>query len=221
VSSTGTQGNGNSGHSIDRDIPPAISADGRYVDFASDASNLVPGDTCCTDVFVHDRTTGETTRVSVANGGGQADGKSYNPSISANGRYVAFVSEATNLEIPSHTQGGRNVFVRDRTLRTTRPVNIGCLHRAIDPSISSDGRYVAFMCLPPRRQGCGWEVWVRDRTLHTTANITPRANGASGPASISADGRLCLVATLLGSCSHAPHAPTVTTHGSIYWMASY
>jgi Tol biopolymer transport system component len=76
----------------------SISGDGRYVAFGSDASNLVPGDTNNeTDVFVYDRQTGETTRVSVASDGAQGDRSSSDPDISADGRYVAFASFADNL----------------------------------------------------------------------------------------------------------------------------
>ena len=68
-----------------------MSADGRYVAFGSDASNLVPGDTNhAGDVFVRDRRSGTTERVSVATGGTQANGASVSPAISADGRYVAF-----------------------------------------------------------------------------------------------------------------------------------
>jgi len=92
---------------------PAISADGRYVAFESSASNLVPGDTNGTlDVFVHDRVTGETTRVSVASDGAQADGRSERATISADGRYVAFESYSTNL-VPGDTNAVGDVFVRD------------------------------------------------------------------------------------------------------------
>src|SRR5690349_7429247 len=74
---------------------PAVSGDGRFVAFQSRAANLVPGDTNgATDVFVRDRLLGTTTRVSVASDGGQAAGSSFSPSISADGRRVAFVSGA-------------------------------------------------------------------------------------------------------------------------------
>jgi Tol biopolymer transport system component len=91
VASDGSQANGGSG-------PPSISANGRYVAFASWASNLVSGDTNnFIDIFVHDRHTGQTSRVSVASDETQANADSYGPSISADGRYVAFHSHATNL----------------------------------------------------------------------------------------------------------------------------
>ena len=77
---------------------PAISTDGRFVAFYSFATDLVGGDTNgFVDIFVHDRQTGTTERVSVATGGGQATGGSLVPAISADGRFVAFYSDATNL----------------------------------------------------------------------------------------------------------------------------
>jgi len=91
VASDGTQANG-----LNR--TPMISADGRYVAFPSEASNLVAGDTNGKpDVFVRDRVTGATTRVSVTNAGSQANGNSGRPAINADGRYVAFESDASNL----------------------------------------------------------------------------------------------------------------------------
>ena len=97
VGSGGAQGNG---HQLGG---PAISADGRFVAFGSCATNLVPGDTNgCSDVFVRDRQTGTTQRVSVGPGGAQGNGFSVDPAISADGRFVAFESRATNL-VPGDT----------------------------------------------------------------------------------------------------------------------
>jgi Tol biopolymer transport system component len=93
---------------------PSISAEGRYVAFESDASNLVAGDTTnWRDVFVHDRATGETTRVSVAGDGSQGDYNSDLPSISADGRHVAFASDAGNL-VAGDTNASMDIFVRSR-----------------------------------------------------------------------------------------------------------
>src|SRR5205823_1473520 len=90
----------------------SISADGRYVVFTSEAGNLVPGDSNeATDVFLHDRQTGETTRVSIASSNTQAIGFSGDGEISADGRYVAFDSYARNL-VPNDTNGGEDVYLR-------------------------------------------------------------------------------------------------------------
>ncbi|HXQ32463.1 MAG TPA: hypothetical protein VN843_00440, partial [Anaerolineales bacterium] len=92
----------------------SISADGRYVAFNSQATNLVPGDTNGTiDVFVHDRQTGTTTRVSVHSSGTQADGNgSSASSISGDGRYITFISDATNL-VANDTNARGDIFVHD------------------------------------------------------------------------------------------------------------
>jgi len=145
VASDGTEGN-------DYSRRPSISADGRYVAFASLASNLVPGDTNGTwDVFVHDRLTGQTTRVSVASGGAQGNSGSWCPSISADGRYVAFQSYASNL-VPGDTNGVLDVFVHDRLTGQTTRVSVASDGTQGDSysfgsSISADGRYVAFSSL--------------------------------------------------------------------------
>ena len=108
-----------------------ISADGRTVAFDSYASNLVPGDTnmCvsqsdgqqrnCVDVFVHDRKAGTTGRVSVTSAGVQGNGDSFDPVLSASGRFFAFDSDATNL-VAGDTNGATDVFVRDRRLTPRR-----------------------------------------------------------------------------------------------------
>jgi hypothetical protein len=97
VASDGTEANGASG-------PPAISLNGRVIAFVSGASNLVADDTNdAVDVFVHDTATGETTRVSVASGGGQANGGSGAVAVSGNGRFVIFTSDASNLVTDAST----------------------------------------------------------------------------------------------------------------------
>jgi Tol biopolymer transport system component len=143
VSSSGAQANGQS-------FSPALSADGRYVAFYSDATDLVAGDTNnADDVFVHDRQTGATTRVSLSSAGAQADGGSYLPAISADGRYVAFVSDATNLA-PGDANRLRDVFVRDLTTGTTTRVDVATNGDEAQggpstaPAISANGQLVAF-----------------------------------------------------------------------------
>jgi Tol biopolymer transport system component len=128
-----------------------ISADGRYVAFTSDAPNLVAHDTNgAADVFVHDRATGRTTRISVSSGGRQARGESGSAAFSANGRYVAFTSTAPNL-VAHDTNRAADVFLHDlRTGRTTR-VSVSSAGRQTNrgsessgPAIGANGRYVAF-----------------------------------------------------------------------------
>ena len=109
VASDGTEANGAS-------FNPSISADGRFVTYFSDASNLVPGDTNdASDIFVFDRQTGTTTRVSVASDGTEANGGSRLheiPAISADGRFVTYSSDATNL-VPGDTNvAGGHLCVR-------------------------------------------------------------------------------------------------------------
>ena len=104
--------------------PRSSPADGRYVTFFSASADLVSGDTNgVEDCFVHDRETGMTERVSVASDGGQAGGASTDPSISGDGRYVAFHSYATTL-VAGDTNGAADIFVRDRETSTTVRVSV-------------------------------------------------------------------------------------------------
>jgi Tol biopolymer transport system component len=138
----GVQGNSYS-------FSPALSADGRFVAFESEASNLVPGDTNGErDVFVHDRQAGTTERVSVRRDGVQVRGSSYRPALSADGRFVAFVSRVHTL-VPGDTNNKADVFVRDRRTGTTERVSVGPNGvqgngRSDFPTLSADGRFVAF-----------------------------------------------------------------------------
>jgi Tol biopolymer transport system component len=142
VNSVGDEADGGS-------FGPAISGDGRFVAFASRASNLVAGDTNGgLDVFVHDQQTGETTRISVGSFGAEGNDSSLTPSISADGRFVAFRSFATNL-VDGDTNDLQDVFVHDRQTGTTTRVSVDSLGGQADddsfaPSISADGRFVAF-----------------------------------------------------------------------------
>ena len=112
ISSNGAQGD-------DDSYRPAISGDGRYVVFQSDAANLVSGDdNGVTDIFLHDLLSGRTTRISVNSDGEQGDGASLNPSISDDGRVIAFHSYAGNLD-GGDTNRDRDVFVHDRGIGQT------------------------------------------------------------------------------------------------------
>jgi len=131
---------------------PRISADGRFVVFCSVATDLVPGDNnIAIDVFLRDRQQGVTELISVSSTGQQGNSESSFPSISADGRFVAFISNATNL-VAEVTQGVKQVFVRDRLRGVTELVSVsdagepGAWDSAC-PAISADGRCVAFESL--------------------------------------------------------------------------
>jgi Tol biopolymer transport system component len=142
------------------------------VAFVSRVSNLVSGDTNDTwDVFVHDRQSGQTTRVSAASDGAQGNGWSAFPSISADGRYVAFVSRASNL-VSGDTNDTWDVFVHDRQSGQTTRVSAASDGAqgngwSAFPSISADGRYVAFVSrasnLVSGDTNDTWDVFVHDR----------------------------------------------------------
>ena len=181
----------------------SISADGRCASFYSRASNLVPGDTNnVEDVFVRDRLLGTTERVSIDSGGTEANDSSFVSSLSSDGRFVAFRSRATNL-VSADTNGLDDIFIRDRQLGTTERVSVDSTGIEATgfsdfPSISGDGRYVAFESfaanLVPGDTNGDRDVFVRDRQLGTTERVSVDSNGApgsnsSGHPTISLDGR--------------------------------
>jgi len=196
VSSTGVVGNGES-------MDPSISANGRYVAFESLASNLVSNDTNKQmDVFVHDRVTGVTERVSTATGGGQSNGESRAAHISADGRYVVFSSRATNLT--SHDYYGQsNIYLKDRLAGTIDLISTrldGAPDRcgSHDPAVSDNGRFVAFYScddgLTDGDNNGKFDVFVRDRRDGITRliSITPDGEPGNdvswGPVSITGNG---------------------------------
>ena len=142
VDSAEIQADGGGGH-------PALSADGRYVAFESRSADLVGDDSNgAWDVFVRDRQAGTTERVSVSIGGAEGDDDSDSASISADGRYVAFVSQATDLA-PGDRNGMGDVFVRDRTMGTTQRVSVSTTgvqgyDDSDSPAFSAGSAYVAF-----------------------------------------------------------------------------
>jgi hypothetical protein len=171
VSTAGVQGNDNCSG-------PVISRNGRYVAFASFATNLVSGDTNNRqDIFVRDLVAQTTSRVSVTSAGLQADGTNWGPSISSDGRYVAFTSYSQKL-VPNDTNVFKDVFVRDRVARTTTRVSISSTEAQANGSswwcsISGDGRYVAFdsgasNLAPADANAARQDIYVRDRTAGTT-----------------------------------------------------
>jgi Tol biopolymer transport system component len=202
VSSFGAQGNGDS-------LTPAISADGRFVAFHSSASNLVLGDTNNqTDVFVRNRLSGATERVSLPAFGTQADGNSFSASISEDGRFVAFTSGATNL-VQGDTNEDTDIFVRDRQEGTTTRVSVSSTGieangRSDNAFISADGRYVAFTSeatnLVPGDTNNYADVFRHDRLNQATVRVSvgavtllggiTQADGLSGATGISDDGQV-------------------------------
>ncbi len=185
VASDGSQGNSDSSR-------PAISADGRYVVFLSDASNLVAGDTNgAQDVFVHDRQMGQTTRVSIASDGSQGNGHSSATAVSADGRYVAFTSIASNL-VSGDTNGKWDVFLHDRqTSQTTRISVTSDGSQGYDssfyPAISTDGRYAAFGSyannLVNGDTNNDPDVFVHDRITSQTIRVSVASDGSQASAS--------------------------------------
>jgi hypothetical protein len=196
VASDGTQGNNYS-------RMPSMNNDGRYVAFHSSANNLVPDDTNgCMDIFVRDRQTNTTTLVSVSDNSTQSNGTSELPSISNDGRYVAFDSLANNL-VPNDINGFADIFVRDRQTNTTTRVsasdngtegnNLSSL-----PSISGDGRYVVFWSnadnLISNDTNGTRDIFVHDRQANTITRVSVASDGTQANAeselnSISGDGR--------------------------------
>ena len=210
----GTPGDGDSKQ-------PSISADGRYVAFTSEASNLVPGDDngCsdgesewnCSDVFVKDLRSGEIERVSTSTDDGQGNWFSEEPSISGDGRYVAFTSYASNLvfgdsDACDSDEAPRNcadIFIKDRqTGRTWRtsitPEGVEGDGDSSEPVISSDGNYVAFTSdatnLGVNDNNGVSDIFIANLTSADVTRVTITINDveADGPSydpSISADGR--------------------------------
>ena len=143
--SVGLDGNPANGSSSS----PQLSADGRFVAFSSTADNLVAGDTNgASDVFVHDRTTGVTQRISVASDGTEGNAGSNGPSVSADGRFVAFQSTASNL-VADDTNGVQDLFRHDRTTGETIRLSVAAdgtqgASQSRTPRLSGDGRTLAF-----------------------------------------------------------------------------
>jgi Tol biopolymer transport system component len=169
LSSSGDEANGDC-----KSPKLTISADGRFVAYASAASNLVPGDTNRRiDCFVRDRQSGSTDRISVSSTGDQGNDISLDPAISADGRFVAFDSMATNL-VPGKPAG--SVYVRDRLTGMTEWVAAGSL-----PSVSADGRFVAFHSaasdLVPNDTNRSVDCFVRDRLTGSTERISVTTSG--------------------------------------------
>jgi Tol biopolymer transport system component len=182
---------------------PAISGDGRYVAFESMATNLVAGDANNVwDVFVHDLQTDQTARVSVTDAGAEANAQSYTPSLSYDGRYVAFESLANNL-VDGDTNGHQDIFVRDTVGGHTARVSVATSGAEADrdsmaASISGDGRFVAFQSsatnLVTGDTNGSDDIFVHDTQTGETERVSATTDGAQANAgsanpALSSDGR--------------------------------
>lgn len=196
LSRLGAEGNSDS-------FAPSVSGDGRYVAFVSSADNLVDGDhNGVQDVFLYDRQNDTVVRISMGYAGSEANGRSNSPVISRDGRYVAFVSQAGNL-VPDDRNGVEDVFLYESQSKTITRISVGPgqqegKDRSLQPSISAEGRFVAFVSLAENliagdNNGMS-DVLVYDRVtgnleLITVGDDGQQADFASKYPAISADGR--------------------------------
>ncbi len=218
VTQTSTGGSVNS-----QSTNPSTSADGRYVAYESYATNLGTGSSGSgiQDIYVYDSQTNTTEWITQTPTGGAANGNSYSPSISGDGRYVAFVSQATNLGPGGSGNGIKDIYVYDRELDVMKwithdPDGGPASNSSNLPVISADGTTLAFQSTAKNLGSGGSEYYVSDIYLYDLTNTDPdycpewitqivrgyTANGSSMNPSISADGRYIAfetVATNLGA----------------------
>ena len=183
---------------------PSLNADGRFVAFSSEASNLVPGDTNgVRDIFVHDREKRTTRLVSVASGGPQGNEGSRSAAISSDGRFVTFWSLASNL-VTEDLPGTADVFIHQLDTGMTERVSVASNGEAgndssLESSINGDGRFVVFSSfasnLVPDDTNGEWDIFVLDRKNRELRRVSVAADGAQGNGGsrspvISRDGRI-------------------------------
>jgi len=202
-------------HTVDPDSPVqsaplALSGNGRYVVFASNADNFAAGSTAAPNqLYVRDLVNGLTTAVSVDSSGALANDLNAEAAISADGRYVAFSSSASNL-VPNDTNLTYDIFVRDREAGTTSRVSVNSggeeaggvdFPASFRPSLSADGQLVTFQSdasnLVSGDDNASTDIFVRDLANATTALVSTGADGtpansSSSSAALSADGRYVL-----------------------------
>lgn len=203
VDSGGVEGNNTS-------FRPDISGDGRFVTFASYANNLVAGDTNGqADIFLHDRMTGSTTRVSVDSAGVEANSGSEKAEISADGTTIAFYSFASNLVV-GDTNVSWDCFVHEIATGVTTRVSVGPGGLQADsmtgnfmPDINEDGRFVAFDSLAtnlvPGDTNGSWDTFVHDRLTATTTRVSVTSTG--------------------GQASNSSYFPSISDDGN--WVGFY
>jgi len=194
----GTQADGDS-------LEASFSTDGRYVLFESYASNLVAGDTnAAKDVFIKDIVTGDVRRISTSSTGAPANGDSYTARFSANGRYVVFESEATDL-VAGDTNGATDIFRKDLVTGEIVRVSTTSSGAEVDndsseAQISADGRYVFFQAraaLVAEDTNANGDIYRKDLLTGQIILVSTAADGTLGnddseKVQISADGRYAL-----------------------------
>ena len=197
VSSAGTSGNGTS-------LNPTVSSDGRFVAFYSVSTNLVENDrNNVADIFVRDRVSATTVRASVGPNGIEASVDSTFPTISGDGRMVAFASTAPEFA-PALSGGHQQIYVRDLAAGTTELVSRSAtglpgVGSSREPALSADGRYIAFQSgannLVAHPTHSLADIFVLDRQTSTMEHVAIRSDGTTSNApsilpSISDDGRV-------------------------------
>lgn len=202
VNNSGQEGNGDSKN-------PAISADGRFVVYESRASNLVAGDSgSYTDIFLFDRNSGTTTRLSVRGNGAEGQGDSFEPDISSDGTKIVFTSLAANL-IDGDTNGYPDIFYFDRSSGLMYRVSISSSggqgnEWSEQPVVSDNGQYIAFRSrannLVPNDTNNIGDVFVRNFPAGTTTRVSVSSTGgqgndASNDPGLTADGRYVVFAS--------------------------
>lgn len=167
---------------------PTISANGRYVAYASDAREIVPGNGATRDIFVFDRQTSAVELVSVAYHGGEADGFSVFPGLSADGRFVVFEAQAGDI-VDDDDQNLADIYVRDRLMAQTRRVNLSpegddLNDDSLTPAISTDGRYVTYTSqatnVLPTDLNQVRDVFLFDLETNVTELISMATDGTQG-----------------------------------------
>lgn len=199
IDSNGAQANGDSYNA------PSISDNGRYIAFASGASNLIANDTNNSiDIFVHDTQLKSTTRVNINSSGSEANNNSLMPNISSDGRYIAFVSDASNL-VENDTNNSSDIFVHD--LQTSMTIRVSVDSNGMQandwsygaPSLSGDGQYVVFSSfasnLVPDDSNDQPDIFIHNIQSGTTKRLNVKSSGeeelsgAGFDFQISSDGR--------------------------------
>jgi Tol biopolymer transport system component len=193
---------------------PSVSADGRLVAFASDASNLVAGDTNgnIADIFLYDTQTQQTTLLTP--GGNQSSGV---PKISADGRFVVFSSVASNLAVGDTTPTTTDIYLRDLQTGQTKLLTPGGNNASFHPSISGDGRFVVFDSFASNLvasdpNGMQGDVFLYDAQTQQTTLLTPGGNGRPESPVISANGRYVAFMSAASNLVAHPDPPDHAHH---------